>query len=1151
MHFEGHKYNITVDKDANIAALVEAFKASASIDGTISVFFNGAQLKGTVDLQWLKDVPTPIFFAARGEKQRPQRIRVNNLSGNSSNIPHWLQFFPDSTTVGMLKFDIERLLGIPRPLQRLHYEIAVLKDGNLLADYGISNGSCVSIVAHSGREPGAVLMNSLSSCIKSCVPAMERGLAPERALYVLKSLPFTVAITFDEQVRELAPGAITVKDVSAGAEVPGEILQALGKKEWKWAAYEPLEKGHVYELVVRGSEITCLNNNTLEGTFWRRTFAVRSDPIKLFVFSPHSSDVRVATVALLYDMDDFRKQIYDGPLELMFVLGNEQMKLIQRPEHLALLKDGDTLFCCNHDDRRLVEAQALSFARQLPNQSVALQETPVQPQITYHSHGQESAGTTGFWRMKAKEFESKLEEARNTPELYPLLLRFPGRDETSGKPRIIGAGGFAQVLAGEYDGLPVAVKIAVDSKHGAGLTLRHEIRMMSSLRTPYTPPIYGVSLRDEIETADGEKLGPCIVMKRATHTLLEVIEELTDPLVRYKIIRKIVKAVAALHVRGKVHGDLKPGNVLLHFMGPEGIEGMRHTSKFEVWLCDFGCSKPIPKHELQRPSVSSEFAQERAAQAVGSGAEEEKGEGRGEEEEHERSGTPYSAWNSGLTIHEKKEEYESSVRRGSLCSVHAATVQYLPPENISGNRPSVEPADVYALGLLVLQVLLGEKEMPWEKLSLHELKGVFAGGNNTHTHIDLVPEIQSQHEGKSEDDMDTRDKYLEIVKLMLHRYPEARPKAVSVVQMLRAAELDVLPSGTTTIFWGNAATEADVRALTEHFFWSQKLPKIEALDFDPNVEKALASLPPAAGTKYPCFPTILLRGQGANKRGDIMTVLPDQLPKDWRDIVNALINDLHLPEHCNSSLTAIAPVKYPSLIERQTWANRVVKLERVYSTTRKDVFRPKWKPEGPCVRHTFEINGTRVRDGRPQQKWREGVFNIIKEYSERGTFIPRLDASDMQLHTVYYGVKDLAATVKALSSSEERALLQGDGRHGQGVCFTHDLDYAVRNASCVMDENGDEYSYVLVAHVVVANILPLIDTIYGQCIPPGYDACAAIVTKEISDGQVTGIGGNYRFGSKQDAEATRPKWATELVVRHDGPMFFCAVLKVKKPKQQQ
>lgn len=128
---------------------------------------------------------------------------------------------------------------------------------------------------------------------------------------------------------------------------------------------------------------------------------------------------------------------------------------------------------------------------------------------------------------------------------------------------------------------------------------------------------------------------------------------------RLKLIQQIAQAVAVAHSVGIIHRDLKPSNVFMSSQGPEA----------HVVLADFGIGALIDSSLLERYGISLQGFTDRTLLQPGA----------------HRSGSR----------------------------------MYQPPEDIVGRPPTMQ-GDVYALGVLLFQMLTGDFDRPlgpgWERV---------------------------------------------------------------------------------------------------------------------------------------------------------------------------------------------------------------------------------------------------------------------------------------------------------------------------------------------------------------------------------------------------------------------------------------------------
>ncbi|WP_110181101.1 serine/threonine-protein kinase [Nocardioides solisilvae] len=157
--------------------------------------------------------------------------------------------------------------------------------------------------------------------------------------------------------------------------------------------------------------------------------------------------------------------------------------------------------------------------------------------------------------------------------------------------RRLGAGAFATVWLAEDEELdsPVAIKVLADNWSGDEHVRRRfveEGRFLRKVESPHVVPVY-----DAGETDDGR---PYLVMAYADRgTLAERVAALPGrPLPRDEALRILVEVGAglqALHARGVLHRDVKPGNVLLR-ADETGESGGGRT---RAMLADLGLGKAL------------------------------------------------------------------------------------------------------------------------------------------------------------------------------------------------------------------------------------------------------------------------------------------------------------------------------------------------------------------------------------------------------------------------------------------------------------------------------------------------------------------------------------------------------------------------------
>ncbi len=140
--------------------------------------------------------------------------------------------------------------------------------------------------------------------------------------------------------------------------------------------------------------------------------------------------------------------------------------------------------------------------------------------------------------------------------------------------RRIGSGGTAIIHAASVAGAGPGARVAIKLARATGITtvaLRHEQKVLARLRHPRI-----VRLLDSGETGDGR---PWLALDfvDGSSLLRHCRERNPDARQRIGLLLGIAGALRHAHGRGVVHGDLKPGNVLVDRNGL-------------VRLIDFGCA---------------------------------------------------------------------------------------------------------------------------------------------------------------------------------------------------------------------------------------------------------------------------------------------------------------------------------------------------------------------------------------------------------------------------------------------------------------------------------------------------------------------------------------------------------------------------------
>ena len=248
--------------------------------------------------------------------------------------------------------------------------------------------------------------------------------------------------------------------------------------------------------------------------------------------------------------------------------------------------------------------------------------------------------------------------------------------------RLIGKGGMGEVLAArdEQVGRDVAIKrmrASAPSERAVQRFVR-EASIQGRLEHPAIVPVHEIG-------HDSEGL-PFFVMKKLTGTTLGkilVVPERREAFGLQRILRAFVDVCLAIelaHVRGVVHRDLKPDNILLGDYG-------------EVYILDWGVAKIIGEDD------EGEFAD------IGSG-------GSGEH-----------ATAVGTTI---------------------GTPGYMPPEQACGSRDIDARTDIYALGCVLFEILSGEPLHPRGTEGMHSaLAGGEARPSQRAPGREIAPELDA------------------------------------------------------------------------------------------------------------------------------------------------------------------------------------------------------------------------------------------------------------------------------------------------------------------------------------------------------------------------------------------------------------------------
>ena len=143
----------------------------------------------------------------------------------------------------------------------------------------------------------------------------------------------------------------------------------------------------------------------------------------------------------------------------------------------------------------------------------------------------------------------------------------------------IGRGGQADVFAGRWQGLPVAIKKQRDggrqmseaALRSITQTVRREVRALARVRNPNVIRLYGACMEPQpclvMAFASGGSLDQAVRQGRFSSSVPETV----------KLLAGIARGMEAVHAHKVIHLDLKPENVLLDAAGTP-------------WVTDFGLS---------------------------------------------------------------------------------------------------------------------------------------------------------------------------------------------------------------------------------------------------------------------------------------------------------------------------------------------------------------------------------------------------------------------------------------------------------------------------------------------------------------------------------------------------------------------------------
>jgi serine/threonine protein kinase len=256
-----------------------------------------------------------------------------------------------------------------------------------------------------------------------------------------------------------------------------------------------------------------------------------------------------------------------------------------------------------------------------------------------------------------------------------VLIPGPPSDGTVALPAVgyqiraaIGRGGMGEVLAAfdQRIGRDVAIKRMRGPHPSPDATARflREARIQARLDHPAIVPVH--------ELGTDEAGRPYFTMKRlAGRTLGQRMAEGAPPRQLLRAFADVCLAVEFAHARGVVHRDLKPSNIMLGDYG-------------EVYVLDWGVARVLDE-PVGAPPGGGDWTEPLAK--IGS-IDPDAGPDAG----------PDAASEAGP---------DDSTKTGTLLG----TPGYMAPEQLEGDAASA-PADVYALGAILFELLAGEPLHP-------------------------------------------------------------------------------------------------------------------------------------------------------------------------------------------------------------------------------------------------------------------------------------------------------------------------------------------------------------------------------------------------------------------------------------------------------
>lgn len=150
---------------------------------------------------------------------------------------------------------------------------------------------------------------------------------------------------------------------------------------------------------------------------------------------------------------------------------------------------------------------------------------------------------------------------------------------TTSDNKLIGKGGFGNVMKSSYNSFPIAIKILNDSFEKENyLKCIRELTLLKCLSNKYIPRVYGFSPPNKIifEMIEGMTLKDFIVNDQ-TISDNKKSNQYCD-LLKMKIILDLLFTLMYIHGSNTIHRDLKPNNILV-------------DNNFNAIIIDFGISK--------------------------------------------------------------------------------------------------------------------------------------------------------------------------------------------------------------------------------------------------------------------------------------------------------------------------------------------------------------------------------------------------------------------------------------------------------------------------------------------------------------------------------------------------------------------------------